>query len=86
MGSCWWIEEPSRFLFLGSSSCTAGPSTSFQLFSPEALQPYPKAGQRKRVTKGRKRKVMAILTDTPVKKALEEARGEKEKKFAQSKA
>ncbi|KAJ8359376.1 hypothetical protein SKAU_G00159010 [Synaphobranchus kaupii] len=45
-------SEPSRFPFLGSSSCTAGPSTSFQLFSPEALQPYPKAGPRKGVTKG----------------------------------
>ncbi|KAJ8346810.1 hypothetical protein SKAU_G00282110 [Synaphobranchus kaupii] len=62
-------SEPSRFPFLGSSpctvgpstsSCTAGSSTSFQLFSPEALQPYPKAGPRKGVTKGRKRKVRAF--------------------------
>ncbi|KAJ8362971.1 hypothetical protein SKAU_G00118020 [Synaphobranchus kaupii] len=50
--ACVCRLEPSRFPFLGSSSCTAGPSTSFQLFSPEALQPYPKAGQRKGVTKG----------------------------------
>ncbi|KAJ8342687.1 hypothetical protein SKAU_G00326150 [Synaphobranchus kaupii] len=71
-------SEPSRFPFLGS--CTAGPSTSFQLFSPEAFQPYPKAGPRKGVTKGRKRKVTAIRTDTPVKKALEAAEGKKKKK------
>ncbi|KAJ8349138.1 hypothetical protein SKAU_G00277270 [Synaphobranchus kaupii] len=73
-------SEPSRFPFFRSSSCTAGPSTSFQLFSPEALQPYPKAGPRKGVTKGRKRKVTAILTDTPVKKVLEEAEGKNEPK------
>ncbi|KAJ8375858.1 hypothetical protein SKAU_G00064380 [Synaphobranchus kaupii] len=78
-------SEPSRFPFFRSSSCTAGPSTSFQLFSPEALQPYPKAGPRKGVTKGRKRKVTAILTDTPVKKALEESEEKKKKKEPKAK-
>lgn len=42
-----------------------------QYFSPEALRPHPKAGPRTGKQKGRKKRVSAVLTDTPIKEALE---------------
>ncbi|KAK6191646.1 hypothetical protein SNE40_003282 [Patella caerulea] len=41
-------------------------------FSPEKVRPFPKAGPRKISSKGRSRRKSAILTNTPVKKAIEE--------------
>lgn len=47
------------------------------LISPEEVRPFPKAGPRQNTTnKGRKKRQTAILTDTPIKEALEQ---EKEK-------
>jgi hypothetical protein len=40
-------------------------------FSPETVRPHPKAHSNKKTRKGRKRRSAAILTDTPVKSALE---------------
>ncbi|KAL1268519.1 hypothetical protein QQF64_033882 [Cirrhinus molitorella] len=52
------------------------PSTSGsivgQLFSPSLIRPFPKAGPRKETGRGRKQRLSEILTDTPVKLALEE--------------
>ncbi|KAL0149091.1 hypothetical protein M9458_055604, partial [Cirrhinus mrigala] len=52
------------------------PSTSGsivgQLFSPSLIRPFPKAGPRKETGRGRKKRLSEILTDTPVKLALEE--------------
>ena len=42
-----------------------------EVFSPEAIRPFPKAAPRKR-TGGRKKRKSAILTDTPEKNAIEE--------------
>lgn len=53
-----------------SSGCDENPQTSLG-FNPEHVQPLPKAGPRKTPSTGRKRKQTAILTDTPVKMALE---------------
>ena len=44
------------------------------MFSPVSIRPFPKAGARKETKKGRKKRSTAILTDTPVKQALEEER------------
>ncbi|XP_065124996.1 uncharacterized protein [Paramisgurnus dabryanus] len=43
-----------------------------QSFSPSLIRPFPKAGPRKETRKGRKKRRSEILTDTPVKLALEE--------------
>ncbi|XP_073689310.1 uncharacterized protein [Garra rufa] len=52
------------------------PSTSGsilgQLFSPSLIRPFPKAGPRKETGRGRKKRLSEMLTDTPVKLALEE--------------
>ncbi|KAK9965103.1 hypothetical protein ABG768_004212 [Culter alburnus] len=52
------------------------PSTSGsivgQSFSPSLIRPFPKAGPRKETGRGRKKRRSEILTDTPVKLALEE--------------
>ena len=42
-----------------------------EVFSPERIRPFPKAAARTGQAKGRKRKKTEILTDTPVKEALE---------------
>lgn len=36
-------------------------------FSPVSIHPHPKVGPRKQMTKGRKRREIAVLTSTPVK-------------------
>lgn len=59
-------ESPS------SLDASPRPSTSTQSFTPETVRPHPKAGPRQESAKGRKRRSTAILTDTPVKQALEE--------------
>ena len=46
--------------------------TTPESFSPEEMRPFHKAQPRKTQKDGRKNKKSAILTDTPVKKALEE--------------
>ncbi|KAK2579432.1 hypothetical protein KPH14_002644 [Odynerus spinipes] len=43
-----------------------------QKFSPEIVQPYPKAGPRKVGATIRRKRKAAILTDTPEKNALQE--------------
>nr|XP_023676800.1 uncharacterized protein LOC111848778 [Paramormyrops kingsleyae] len=48
------------------------PSTSGQSFSPSLIRPFAKAGPRKDTGRGRKKRCSEILTDTPVKLALEE--------------
>ncbi|XP_077060445.1 uncharacterized protein LOC143712127 isoform X1 [Siphateles boraxobius] len=46
--------------------------TSVQAFSPEPVRSFPKAGPRKDTKRGGKRRSTAILTDSPVRAALEE--------------
>ena len=41
-------------------------------FSPEAVRPFPKAEPRKNIQSARRKRHCAILTDTPVKRALEQ--------------
>lgn len=49
------------------------PGTSKNTYpSPEDTRPFQKAAPRKESNKGRKKRKSAILTDTPVKSALEE--------------
>lgn len=57
-------------------------------FSPESVLPHPKAPPRKNQTsKGRRKRKSAILTDTPVKKALEEEQqGRQKKKSSKAKS
>ncbi|KAJ8404007.1 hypothetical protein AAFF_G00343570 [Aldrovandia affinis] len=50
------------------------------VFSPVVVHPFPKTEVRKVSTKRRKRKVTAILTDTPVKLALEQEAEERKRK------
>ena len=83
-------EEPSSPSLLGPES---HPSTSevvrtplpttlcstTEYVSPSELFPVPKAVPRKATTTGRKRGKTLVLTDTPVKKRLEEAAAEREK-------
>ena len=53
------------------ASTSAISNTEPVIFSPEKVRPFPKAQQRKKTTRGgRKRKKTLILTDTPVKRAL----------------
>ena len=53
------------------ASTSAISNTEPVIFSPEKVRPFPKAQQRKKPTRGgRKRKKTLILTDTPVKRAL----------------
>lgn len=56
-------------------------ATPIMVFSPESVRPFPKAGPRKtgRVVK---RKKSEIITDTPVKAALEQERMAKNDKLA----
>lgn len=53
-------------------------STSGSQFSPEVVRPFPKVGPRKHSGRGRKQRRSAVLTDTPVKIAIE---NEKRKSF-----
>ncbi|KAJ8249355.1 hypothetical protein GJAV_G00233890 [Gymnothorax javanicus] len=46
--------------------------TPIQRFSPEKVRPYPKAGLRKENKRRGRKRSTAILTNTPVKAALEE--------------
>lgn len=48
--------------------------------TPEHVQPYPKAGERKTCNKGRRKRSSAILTDTPVKNVLEAEQMESKRK------
>lgn len=49
-------------------------------FSPETIRPHPKAGPRKTRENGRRKRKSAILTDTPVKEALEQEKKPKKVK------
>lgn len=63
---------------ISSSFCSHATYTN--TLTPEDIRPYPKAGPRKKVNQQRKKRKTAILTDTPVKEALEaerQAQGEK---------
>ncbi|CAG5029138.1 unnamed protein product, partial [Parnassius apollo] len=51
-----------------------------QVFSPEIVRPYPKAGPRKAAKTNRRKRKAAILTDTPEKNALEEQQNKTTKK------
>lgn len=64
------------------SPSTPTPSTSTQPFYPipEEVRPLQKAGPRKESNKGRKKRKSAILTDTPIKMALQEEQDMKRKK------
>lgn len=42
--------------------------------TPDHVRPYPKAGERKTKSGGKRKRSTSILTDTPVKKALEDER------------
>ena len=53
-------------------------SPSPQVFSPVCVQPHPKAGLRAQAARGRRKRTTEILTDTPVKKALEEEKKQKQ--------
>ena len=54
---------------------------SLNILSPEEVRPFPKAGPRQDVRKARKKRQTAILTDTPIKEALEQEKYKaKEKK------
>nr|XP_049694743.1 uncharacterized protein LOC126054214 [Helicoverpa armigera] len=79
--------EPSTSYAVPSFFNEPQPSTSTSnVFSPEAIRPYPKAGARKG-TGGRKRRKTAILTDTPEKEALLlEQQNKKKKTVSQKKA
>ena len=84
-------EEPSSPSLLGPESHpstsevvrTPLPTTSCsttEYVSPSELFPVPKAAPRKATTTGRKRGKTLVLTDTPVKKRLEEEAAEREAK------
>lgn len=60
-------------------SSLSEPSVS-KYISPEVIRPYPKAGPRKTITKGRKKGSTKILTDTPEKIAIENESREREQK------
>lgn len=49
-------------------------------FSPEFVRPLPKAEQRKKTNRGRKKRKSAVLTDTPEKNALEEEQNSRKSK------
>lgn len=55
------------------------PETALTIVPPEELRPFPKAGARKR-TSSRKRVQSRVLTDTPVKTAIEKAYQERQEK------
>lgn len=56
-----------------------------QVFSPEIVRPYPKAGPRKAAKTNRRKRKAAILTDTPEKNALEEQQNKTTKKVKKPK-
>ncbi|XP_064075658.1 uncharacterized protein LOC135194277 [Vanessa tameamea] len=56
-----------------------------QVFSPEIVRPFPKAGPRKVGTTNRRKRKAAILTDTPEKNALEEQQNKTTKKVKKTK-
>ena len=49
-------------------------------FSPEAVRPFPKAEPRKNTLSSRRKRHCAILTDTPVKRALEQEKEQQNNK------
>ncbi|KAJ8346659.1 hypothetical protein SKAU_G00280600 [Synaphobranchus kaupii] len=78
------ISEPTAAVTLPAATISepaAVPSTSAGDFSPVAVRPFPKGEARKVSAKGRKRKVTAILTDTPVKRAMEQEAEERKRKI-----
>lgn len=69
-----------------SNSLTTRPlNVEANIFAPEIVKPFPKAGPRKVSNRGRKRKHAVILTDTPKKNALELEQTAKLKKNRSSK-
>lgn len=55
-------------------------STNKPVFSPEKIQPFPKAGKRIQTRKGRKRRKAAVLTSTPELSILKDEHIKKTKK------
>lgn len=67
-------------------STTPALNSSF-IISPKEVLPFPKAGARKKTTKGRKKLKSAIITDTPIKTSLEgELLAREEKKTKKNKS
>lgn len=56
-----------------------------QVFSPEIVRSYPKAGPRKAAKTNKRKRKVAILTDTPEKNALEEQQNKTTKKVKKPK-
>ena len=54
-----------------------------EVFSPVTVKPHPKAGPRAQASRGRRKRTTEILTGTPVKKALEEERKQKQNRTDQ---
>ncbi|KAJ8928601.1 hypothetical protein NQ314_018808 [Rhamnusium bicolor] len=50
------------------------------LLSPEKVRPFPKAGPRENARRARKKRQTAILTDTPIKEALQQEKQNVKKK------
>lgn len=59
--------------------CVSNTSISTYV-SPHNIRPYPKAGPRKNIEKGRKKGATKILTDTPEKEAIERYYRDREEK------
>ncbi|XP_067939803.1 uncharacterized protein [Watersipora subatra] len=79
------LPAPTQPSATSCSSVSALAITS--IVSPEEIRPYAKAGPRKNAAINRKRKKTAILTETPVKMAIEaeeKAKAEKKKKTKKS--
>ncbi|KAJ8412640.1 hypothetical protein AAFF_G00115910 [Aldrovandia affinis] len=71
-----YLKAASAMYYGLSERPAAVPSTSARGFNPVAVRPLPKAEATKVSTKGTKRKVTTILTDTPVKVALKQEAGD----------
>lgn len=72
--SCFDVMKP-RNMSTSPRQDSPQPSTSSQppqceILTPEAVRPFPKAGERKQKSSGKRRRFTAILTDTPVKNRL----------------
>nr|CAI5864856.1 unnamed protein product [Callosobruchus analis] len=80
--------EPNRFpydAFLYEPSKPMPSTSKQQVFSPEAVRPYPKAPPRKLGSRGRKTKKSAIYTDTPEKKTVRKEYEERQKRLKNKK-
>lgn len=66
-----WPKNTASCLLPLCVAETSSKNRSNAFVSTEVIRPYPKAGPRKGVTKGRKKGCTRILTDTPEKLAIE---------------